>query len=207
MLYVAFNSQGHIATGSLPVEETSAYCTVNHRASASNYQLSNMKGLARDSNRQPQRLEARTLTSTPPSPPVYFKLTNFGFWTCNLWAAVAVIYIFSHGYQKIAYQPHPRIQTCLSLGRFVYSLTCTFLNFTEGFTVHPERLWFTCTHFTGSEPSTCAYDLPSNLDQSAFQLPLQPLFALLLCMTLILLYNTLQPLLSLFTTVKCRALP
>ena len=41
--YVAFNSQGHIATGSLQVEETSAYCTVNHRASASNYQLSNMK--------------------------------------------------------------------------------------------------------------------------------------------------------------------
>ena len=29
--------------GSLQVEETSAYCTANHRASASNYQLSNMK--------------------------------------------------------------------------------------------------------------------------------------------------------------------
>ena len=41
--YVAFNSQGHIATGSLHVEETSAYCTVNYRALASNYQLSNMK--------------------------------------------------------------------------------------------------------------------------------------------------------------------
>ena len=54
-------SQGHIATGSLQVEETSAYCTVKHRASASNYQLSNMK-------RRPQRLEARTLTATPPSP-------------------------------------------------------------------------------------------------------------------------------------------
>ena len=26
-----FNSQGHIATGSLQVEETSAYCTVNHQ--------------------------------------------------------------------------------------------------------------------------------------------------------------------------------
>ena len=37
--YVVFNSQGHIETGSLQVEETSAYCTVNHRASASNYQL------------------------------------------------------------------------------------------------------------------------------------------------------------------------
>ena len=29
--------------GSLQVEETSAYCTENHRASESNYQLSNMK--------------------------------------------------------------------------------------------------------------------------------------------------------------------
>ena len=37
------------------------YCTVNHRASASNYQLSNIKRPARDSNRWPQRLEARTL--------------------------------------------------------------------------------------------------------------------------------------------------
>ena len=55
--------------GSLQVEETSSYCTVNHRASASKYQLSNMKCPARDSNRQPQRLEARTLTATPPSPP------------------------------------------------------------------------------------------------------------------------------------------
>ena len=69
LLYVAFNSQGHIAPGSLQVEETSAYCTVNHWASASNYQLSNMKSPARDLNRQPQRLEARTLTATPPSPP------------------------------------------------------------------------------------------------------------------------------------------
>ena len=61
VFYVAFNSQGHIATGSLQVEETSAYCTVNHRALASNYQLSNMKCPARDSNRRPQRLEARIL--------------------------------------------------------------------------------------------------------------------------------------------------
>ena len=57
LFYVTFNSQGHIATGSLQVEETSAYCTVNHRAPASNYQLSNMKRPARDSNRRPQRLE------------------------------------------------------------------------------------------------------------------------------------------------------
>ena len=50
----------------LQVGEISAYCTVNHRASASNYQLSNMKCPAQDSNRQPQRLEARTLTTEPP---------------------------------------------------------------------------------------------------------------------------------------------
>ena len=49
------------------MEEISAYCTVNHRASASNYQLSNMKRPAQDSNQRPQRLEARTLTTTPPS--------------------------------------------------------------------------------------------------------------------------------------------
>ena len=69
LFYMAFNSQGHIATGSLQVEETSAYCTVNHQASASNYQFSNMKRPARDSNSRPQRLESRTLTTTPPSPP------------------------------------------------------------------------------------------------------------------------------------------
>ena len=68
LFYIAFNSQGHSATGSLQVEETSTYCTVNHRASASNYQLSNMKRPARDSNRRPQRLEARTLTAIPLSP-------------------------------------------------------------------------------------------------------------------------------------------
>ena len=65
-----FNSQGHIVMGSVQVEETSAYCTINHWTSASNYQLSNMKRPARDSNRRPQRLEARTLTATPPSPRV-----------------------------------------------------------------------------------------------------------------------------------------
>ena len=68
VVYVAFNSQSHIATGSLQVEETSAYCAVNHRPSASNYQLSNMKRPALDSNWRPQWLEARTLTATPPSP-------------------------------------------------------------------------------------------------------------------------------------------
>ena len=57
-----------MATGSLWVEETSADCTVNHRALASSYQLSNMKHPAQDSNRRPQRLEARTLTATPSSP-------------------------------------------------------------------------------------------------------------------------------------------
>ena len=59
--FVTFNSQGHIATDSLQVEETSAYSTVNHLASTSNYQLSNMKRLAWDSNRRPQRLETRVL--------------------------------------------------------------------------------------------------------------------------------------------------
>ena len=67
LFYITFNSQSHIAMGSLQVEETSAYCTVNHQASASNYQLSNMKRQARDSNQPLQRL-ARTLTATPPSP-------------------------------------------------------------------------------------------------------------------------------------------
>ena len=67
LFYLAFNSQGHIVMGSLLVEEKSAYCIVNHQALASNYQLSNMKRLARDSNRRPQRLEVRTLTATPPS--------------------------------------------------------------------------------------------------------------------------------------------
>ena len=43
LFYIAFNSQGHIKMGSLQVEEISAYCTVNRRASASNYQLSNIK--------------------------------------------------------------------------------------------------------------------------------------------------------------------
>ena len=79
LFYIVFNSQGHIATGSLQVEETSDYCTVNHRASASNYQLSNMKRLARDSNRWPQRLEARTLTATPPSPLVDVIIHNTKF--------------------------------------------------------------------------------------------------------------------------------
>ena len=59
----------------LQVEETSAYCTVNHRALASNHKLSNMKRPAQDSNRRPQRLKARTLTAIPLSPLV--KLWKF----------------------------------------------------------------------------------------------------------------------------------
>ena len=60
---------GHIGMGSLWVEESvhtscSRFCTVNHRASASNYQLSNIKHPARDLNRRLQRLEASTLTAT-----------------------------------------------------------------------------------------------------------------------------------------------
>ena len=50
--YIVFNGQSHIATGSLQVEETSAYCTVNHMASASNYQhrllYSNNQHIPRD---------------------------------------------------------------------------------------------------------------------------------------------------------------
>ena len=58
--YITFNSQGKIATGSLRVEESvhtnwSGFCTVNHRASASNYQLSNMKCQGHDLNRRLQR--------------------------------------------------------------------------------------------------------------------------------------------------------
>ena len=64
--------------GSLQVEETSAYCTVNHRASVSNYHLSNMKCPARDSNRRPQRLEVRTLTAIPPNPLLYCKVPTNG---------------------------------------------------------------------------------------------------------------------------------
>ena len=46
----------------------SRFCTVNYRESASTCQLSNMKRPAQDSNLRPQRLEASTLTATPPSP-------------------------------------------------------------------------------------------------------------------------------------------
>ena len=46
-------------TGNIQVEETSAYCTVNHRASASNYHLSNMKRPARDSNHTTEPPEVR----------------------------------------------------------------------------------------------------------------------------------------------------
>ena len=78
--YITFNSQGPIAPVSLQVEETSAYCTVNHRASASNYQLSNMKRQAQDSNRWPQRLEARTLTATPLSPLTSLNKSSWSNW-------------------------------------------------------------------------------------------------------------------------------
>ena len=69
---VMFNSQGDIATGSLRLEEPvhtswSRFCTVNHRASASNYQVSNMKSPARDLNQQSQRLEVSSPLSTPPT--------------------------------------------------------------------------------------------------------------------------------------------
>ena len=69
LFYVAFNSQGHIATGSLWVEEPvhtswSRFCTVNHQASVSNNQLSNIKSPGPDSNWRPQRLKASTLTAT-----------------------------------------------------------------------------------------------------------------------------------------------
>ena len=72
LFYVVFNSQGHIAKGRMQVEEPvhtswSRFCTVNHRASACNYQLSNMKCPGRDLNQQPQWLKADTLTTTPPS--------------------------------------------------------------------------------------------------------------------------------------------
>ena len=75
LFYVAFNSLGHIAMGSLRVEHPvhtswSRFCSVNHWTSASYSQLSNMKHPGRDSNQQPQRLKASTLncyTTEPPS--------------------------------------------------------------------------------------------------------------------------------------------
>ena len=50
-----FNNQDHIVMGSLWVEEPvhtswSRFYTVNHQASASNYQLSNMRCPSQDSN-------------------------------------------------------------------------------------------------------------------------------------------------------------
>ena len=77
-----FNSQGHIVTGSLWVEEPAhtiwaRFCTVNHGASVSNYQLSHMKHPGQDSNRQPQKLKASTQTATPPSPPASIERENW----------------------------------------------------------------------------------------------------------------------------------
>ena len=43
LLWVRLDLFVVFATGSLQVKETSAYCTVNHRASTSNYQLSNIE--------------------------------------------------------------------------------------------------------------------------------------------------------------------
>ena len=73
LFHVVFNSQGHIAMGSLQVEEPVYSCwsifhPVNPQASPSNYQLSNMKCPGQDSNQRPQSLRAGTLTSIPPSP-------------------------------------------------------------------------------------------------------------------------------------------
>ena len=45
VFYVTFNSLGDIATGSLQVEETGAYCTVNHRAPAGQHDLIMKKNL------------------------------------------------------------------------------------------------------------------------------------------------------------------
>ena len=78
LFYVAFNSQGHIPTGSLRVEEPvctswSRFCTVIHWVLASDYQLFNMKHPIQDSNKQTpevegKKLKAKTLTSMPLSP-------------------------------------------------------------------------------------------------------------------------------------------
>ena len=43
LFHVAFNSQGHIAMGGLQVEETSAYCTVNHWQVITNFPLCKQK--------------------------------------------------------------------------------------------------------------------------------------------------------------------
>ena len=69
LFYFGFNSQAHIVTGSVRVEEPvhtswSSFCTVNHQAPASNYQLSNMKSPGQDSNRRPQRLNVSAVTAT-----------------------------------------------------------------------------------------------------------------------------------------------
>ena len=120
LLYVKFNSQGHIATGSLQVEETSAYCTVNHRALASNYQLFNMKRSARDLNLRPQRLEARTLTTPPPSP-----LTD----TLRKLGRGAVLYKIdlSRAFCQLRIDPHDFNLLCLKWeGKYYIDLYCPF---------------------------------------------------------------------------------
>ena len=63
----------------------SRFYIVNSQASASNYQLSNMKRPARDSNRRPQGLEASTLTATPLSPLSLVEIKNKLFYMCTGW--------------------------------------------------------------------------------------------------------------------------
>ena len=70
--------------GPLWVEEPvhtswSTFCTVNHRALVSNYQLSNMKCPGRDSNRRPQRLKTSTLISLSKTTMFWIKETHFLF--------------------------------------------------------------------------------------------------------------------------------
>ena len=49
LFYIQFNIQGYTATSTLQIEEIGAYCTVTYQASTSNYQLSIMMSLDRDS--------------------------------------------------------------------------------------------------------------------------------------------------------------
>ena len=73
--------QGHIATGSLLLEEPvhaswSRFCIVKHQALRGNYRLSNMKCPGGDSNQRPQRLKASSQTATPSSPKVLYRGKN-----------------------------------------------------------------------------------------------------------------------------------
>ena len=75
LLFVLHHVQqpGSYCDCSLQVEEPvhtswSTFYTVNHRASAGNYQLSKMKCPDRYSNSRPQRLKVSNLTTTSPTP-------------------------------------------------------------------------------------------------------------------------------------------